>query len=67
MRAVSDYIPFTHSIAAARELVNGASASSVLDLVGAEVLIGIAYGIAGYLLLRFFEDQGRRHATLERV
>jgi ABC-2 type transport system permease protein len=66
MRMVADYIPFTHAIAAARELVDGASASSVLDLVGAEVVIGIVYGLAGYLLLRFFEDQGRRHATLER-
>jgi hypothetical protein len=24
------------------------------------------YLVAGYLLLRFFEYQGRRHATLER-
>jgi ABC-2 type transport system permease protein len=67
MRAVSDYIPFTHAIAAARQLVDGASLSSVLDLVGTEVIIGVAYGIAGYLLLRFFENQGRRHATLERT
>ena len=67
MRAISDYIPFTHSIAAARELVNGASASSVLDLLGAEVLIGTAYAIAGYALLRFFEVQARRHATLARA
>jgi ABC-2 type transport system permease protein len=66
MRAVSDYIPFTHSIAAARQVVDGASTSSVLDLLGAELLIGFAYGVAGYLLLRFFENQGRRHATLER-
>ena len=66
MRAVSDYIPFTHSIEAARQLVDGASVSSVLDLVGAELVIGVAYGFAGYLLLRFFENQGRRHATLER-
>lgn len=66
MRGVSDYLPFTHSIAAARQLVAGESAASVLDLVGAEVVIGVAYGIVGYLLLRFFENQGRRHATLER-
>jgi ABC-2 type transport system permease protein len=67
MRAVSDYIPFTHSIAAARELVDGASASSVLGLVGTELLIGVAYAVAGYLVFRFFENQGRRHATLERA
>lgn len=66
MRAISQAIPFTHSIEAARELVGGASMSSVLDLVGTELVIGAAYLLAGYLLLRFFENQGRRHATLER-
>jgi ABC-2 type transport system permease protein len=66
MRTMSQGIPFTHSIEAARELANGASMASVLDLVGAELLVGVAYLIAGYSLLRFFENQGRRHATLER-
>lgn len=67
MRTVSDALPFTHAIEAARELVDGASTSSVLDLVGAELVIGVVYGFAGYVLLRFFENQGRRHATLERT
>jgi ABC-2 type transport system permease protein len=66
MRAVSDCLPFTHSIAAARQLVDGASTSSVLGLVGTELVIAVAYAVAGYLLFRFFENQGRRHATLER-
>ena len=66
MQAVSQVIPFTHSIEAARELADGAALSSVLDLVGAELLIAGVYLAAGYLLLRFFELQGRRHATLER-
>jgi ABC-2 type transport system permease protein len=67
MRTVSDFIPFTHSIEAARRLVDGASMSSVLSLVGTEVVIGAAYAVAGYLLLRFFENQGRRYATLDRT
>jgi ABC-2 type transport system permease protein len=66
MQTVSQWIPFTHAIEAARELVDGASASSVLDLVGTELALGAAYLVAGYLLLTFFENQGRRHATLER-
>ena len=66
MQTVSQWIPFTHAIEAARELVDGASASSVLDLVGTELALGVAYLAVGYLLLRFFENQGRRHATLER-
>jgi ABC-2 type transport system permease protein len=67
MRTISDYIPFTHSIEAARRLVDGASTSEVMGLVGVELVIGAAYAVAGYLLLRFFEDQGRRHATLDRT
>jgi ABC-2 type transport system permease protein len=66
MQTVSQVIPFTHSIEAARELVAGASTASVLGLVGEELLVGGAYLVGGYLLLRFFENQGRRHATLER-
>jgi ABC-2 type transport system permease protein len=67
MRTASQGIPFTHSIEAARELADGASAGSVLDLIGTELLVGAAYLVAGYVLLRFFEGQGRRHATLERA
>jgi ABC-2 type transport system permease protein len=66
MESVAQFIPFTHSIAAARELAAGASLASVADLIGAELLVGGAYLVVGYVLLRFFEGQGRRHATLER-
>jgi ABC-2 type transport system permease protein len=66
MRTVSDALPFTHAIEAARELVDGASLTSVLDLIGEELLIGLVYAFLGYWLLRFFEIQGRRHATLDR-
>jgi hypothetical protein len=67
MQTISSYIPFTHAIEAARELVDGAPLSSVMSLVGQEVLIGVVYGVFGFLLLRFFEYQGRRHSTLDRT
>jgi ABC-2 type transport system permease protein len=66
MQSISHVIPFTHAIQAARELADGASFASVSDLVGTELLIGCVYLFAGYACLRFFEWQGRRHATLER-
>jgi ABC-2 type transport system permease protein len=66
MRAMSDVLPFTHAIAAARELADGASLGSVGGLVGTELLVGVIYAAAGYALLRYFEVQSRRHATLER-
>jgi ABC-2 type transport system permease protein len=66
MQTISDGLPFTHAIEAARELADGASLASVLDLIGTELLIGLFYVFLGYGLLRFFEIQGRRHATLDR-
>jgi ABC-2 type transport system permease protein len=67
MQAISHVIPLTHAIEAARDLATGASFSSVTDLLGTELGIGIAYLGVGLLLLRFFEWQGRKHATLEQL
>jgi ABC-2 type transport system permease protein len=67
MSTISQYLPFTHAIAAAREIADGASLGSVADTLGTEVLIGLSYLVAGYALLRFFEWQGRKHATLEQA
>ena len=66
MRALSDGLPFTHAIAAARKIADGASLGSVGGLVAAELLVGLVYATLGYLLLRFMELSSRRHATLER-
>jgi ABC-2 type transport system permease protein len=67
MSAISQRLPFTHAIAAARELADGASFASVTGTLGTELLIGLGYLIAGYALLRAFEWQGRKHATLEQA
>mgnify|MGYP003694698233 CR=1 FL=1 len=48
-------MPFTHAIKAARELAAGASLGDVRGLLGAELLVGAIYGVAGYSLLRWFE------------
>jgi ABC-2 type transport system permease protein len=66
MSAVSHGLPFTHAIAAARDLADGASFASIGGALATEVAIGLAYLGAGYALLRFFEWQGRKYATLER-
>jgi ABC-2 type transport system permease protein len=59
-------MPFTHAIKAARQLAGGRSLGDVDGLLGAELLIGVVYGVLGYAVLRWFETQGRKHATLER-
>jgi ABC-2 type transport system permease protein len=66
MSTAAQGMPFTHAIEAARQLADGASLGDVGDLLGAELLVGAIYGIAGYALLRWFETLSRRHASLER-
>jgi ABC-2 type transport system permease protein len=65
MRAISNVIPLTHGIEAARLLADGASLGAVDHLIAQEVLVGAAYGFVGYALIRVFEWQGRVRATLE--
>jgi ABC-2 type transport system permease protein len=66
MSTMSEGLPFTHAIAAARKVADGASLGSVGGLVATELLIGLVYAVLGYWLLRLMEVQSRRHATLER-
>jgi ABC-2 type transport system permease protein len=67
MQAVAKGLPLTHGIQAAREIAAGASLSDVSDLVFTEAAIGVAYAVVAYGLLRFFEADGRRRATLETI
>ncbi|MGH3103800.1 MAG: ABC transporter permease [Gaiellaceae bacterium] len=67
MRAVSEGVPLTHGIEAARRLADGSGLADVRGLIGAELAVGVVYGAAGYAVLRYMEWQSRRHATLERA
>ena len=67
LQAVSNAVPLTHGIQAARRLAAGDSLPSVGGLVATEALIGLCYAAAGYALLRGTETVSRRNATLERA
>lgn len=67
MQPISEALPLTHGIEAARRLAEGATLGGVAGLLGAELAVGAAYMALGYALLRFFETMSRRHATLERA
>ncbi|HEU4330040.1 MAG TPA: ABC transporter permease [Lapillicoccus sp.] len=67
MAAVSPWLPLSHTIAAAREIVAGASLSSVGGLLLQEAVVGVLYGAVGLAALRFLEVSSRRTATLERM
>ena len=66
MSTAAQGMPFTHAIRAARQLAAGAGLGDVAGLLGAELLVGAVYGLAGYGLLRWFETLSRRNASLER-
>jgi ABC-2 type transport system permease protein len=67
MSTTAQGLPLTHGIAAARELTAGASLGDVGGLLATEALVGVGYIAGGYTLLRYFEWESRRLATLERA
>ena len=44
MQIVSEGLPFTHGIEAARRLADGGTLADVWGLIGLEALIGVVYG-----------------------
>jgi ABC-2 type transport system permease protein len=67
MAAVAQWLPLTHAIQAGREVAAGAALGDVGGLVLREIGVGALYAALGLLMLRWLEQQSRRHATLERV
>ena len=67
MAAISEGLPFTHAIAAARRLADGDGLGEVAGLASTELAIGTAYLVAGYAVLRLLEHLSRARATLERA
>lgn len=65
MATIGSGLPLTHGIAAARLVAGGASLASVSTLVWKELAVGAAWTVAAYALVRVFEAEGRRRATLE--
>ena len=66
MQSVSNGLPFTHGIEAARDLAAGASLGDVRGLLAWEAAIGAVYTVFGYAFIRAAENASRRYATLER-
>ena len=58
-------LPLTHGIAAGREIAGGASLRSAGGLVWTELGIGAAWAAIAFTLVRWFEHEGRRRASLE--
>jgi ABC-2 type transport system permease protein len=67
MQTVAEALPLTHAIEAARQVADGASLASVKQPVFVELALGTTYLFVGFVLLRWFELEGRRKGTLDRA
>ena len=67
LQPISRGLPLTHGIEAAREVAGGAPLGDVVDLLGTEAVVGLCYAVAAYVFLRYFEEESRRRATLDRM
>jgi ABC-2 type transport system permease protein len=67
MQVISNGLPLTRGIAAARALITGAGWNEIAPLLGDEILVGLAYGFLGYILFSWFETQAKRSGKLESV
>jgi ABC-2 type transport system permease protein len=65
IQTISSGIPLTHGIQAAREIAAGASIAGAGDLLLKEAAVGVVYLLVGLVMLRWFEYEGRRSASLE--
>ncbi|HEY6605549.1 MAG TPA: hypothetical protein VIZ44_04330, partial [Gaiellaceae bacterium] len=65
LQAVGSGLPLTHGIAAARDLVAGQTFGENGMPLLIELVVGLTYAGVGLLLLRLFELESRRTASLE--
>jgi ABC-2 type transport system permease protein len=66
MAAVGTWLPLSHGIEAARLLADGYGLGAVDALLLREIGVGAIYTVVGLGLLRFFENESRRSASLDR-
>ncbi|MEU4333650.1 ABC transporter permease [Micromonospora lupini] len=65
MRVTGELLPITHAAEAARRLVAGEGFRAAAPQLAAELAIGVGYAILAAALLKVFEAESRRRASLE--
>ena len=65
IQKLSNVLPLTHGIAAARVLGGGGTMPDAAPLLWREALVGTVYLLIGIAMLRLLEYSGRRSAALE--
>jgi len=64
---VGRFLPITHAASAARELAAGRGLAAAAPALGWEALVGLGYAILAAVLLKVFETESRRTASLETI
>jgi ABC-type multidrug transport system permease subunit len=67
MRLVGQALPITHAAQAARLLVAGAGLGAAVPALLAELAVGTGYAVLAAVLLKVFEVESRRRASLDAV
>ncbi len=65
MQSISQILPLTRGIAAARSLIAGGTLADISGLLIGEAVLGVIYISIGYVMFRWFEVQAKRRGTLE--
>jgi ABC-type multidrug transport system permease subunit len=67
MRLIGQALPITHAAQAARLLVAGAGLGAAVPALLAELAVGTGYAVLAAVLLKVFEVESRRRASLDAV
>jgi ABC-2 type transport system permease protein len=67
MRATGNVLPITHAAQAARALAAGDGLRAALPSLTRELAVAAGYALLAAILLRFFEAESRRHASLDTI
>jgi ABC-2 type transport system permease protein len=67
VRLISEALPMSRGIRAARLIVAGDQTGEAWRLLGGELVVGLVYLTVGYVLFRAFETAAKRKGSLETV
>ncbi|MGC2192323.1 MAG: ABC transporter permease [Candidatus Dormiibacterota bacterium] len=67
LQVVAHLLPLTHGIAAGRLLATGHHLGAAWPYIWEELLVGLAWATIAFLLFAYFERQGRRTGSFDRL
>ncbi|HUY08661.1 MAG TPA: ABC transporter permease [Candidatus Dormibacteraeota bacterium] len=67
LQVVAHLLPLTHGIAAGRLLATGHHLGAAWPYIWQELVVGAAWATIAFLLFRYFERQGRRTGSFDRL